>query len=603
VKAEPQIDVSPVPAPPGLLVVARISKPDNVVAAVGSWTNIPLPTGADLVRTIAEDSVADVVDLSQPVDAAMTVGFSRHGVEPDGVFSVAVKKYEDAKTELAKSHKLVAGANGQFKIEGLGFGKKKKKHAEEEDDEDSCVLAPGASGGRIVCGSSAALEVLVPYMSRTLPKEKWPHDVHIEVRPEPVRGPLRELKGSLPMLARGVLGTTSPSVTQLIDASLGEAIDVLDDAQLLTMDAKVAESGVVLDTKFAFQSKKSLFARMLTTHQGEGAPPAFWHLPGDADTAIFVHGSDPKLFDHPREILSNLILEGAQKDGLPEAESKALNDLVAERLFPLFTSGNGIYAKGYDPAGVEKAIAAAKTAKDENEAKRVLTEQAIGWLLYRTSEPIAKVGPVFKDAAGLWNKPGFAKWVQSKQAGTPRVKVAANPAGLPKDTVHLEVTIPREDQEGPPVVAAPGGKPEAKPAKPAPKKVLKPFVVHVFSVPDGAATWIAVGLDAKLVAQKAAASLASAPDANTLGKAQGVEALRDAKLTSGGLLSLRGFAVLTALNYKSEHSPYDVLASLPTKGSSPIVFAGREEANAATSSVTVSRAVIGEIVKLATAAH
>src|SRR5262245_2596399 len=74
IAAEPTkepIDRSAVPIPDGLLVVGRVSNPDGVVKAVGSWAHLPLPGGRELVRSITDDVVADAVDLSQPVDGAM----------------------------------------------------------------------------------------------------------------------------------------------------------------------------------------------------------------------------------------------------------------------------------------------------------------------------------------------------------------------------------------------------------------------------------------------------------------------------------------------------------------------------------------------------
>lgn len=628
------IDVSPVPEPPGLVVVGRVNKPDAIVGAVGAWTRLPLPSGADLVRSIADDSVAEVVDLSQPIDGAVTVGLSRRGVDPVYAFSVAVKSYDEAKAKLGAAHRLVAGENGQFKVEGLGKRRPPpslapRARSEEEDDEDDggegCVLAPAAQGARLVCGESAALESLVPYLSRTLPRERWASDVHVEVRPEPVRAPLQELRASLPVLARSLLGSQSPAVRELVDASLGEVMDIVNDAQKLSVDAQIADSGVVATTRFEFQSTTSLFARLLTTDRADAPPAAFWHLPAETDLGFFGRGADPKLFDRPRELLANLMLDATESFGMPEAEQRAMKDLVADRMLPLFTGGPGVYGKGFDPAATEKASAQLASVKPgdlaaEAEARLRLGEQLVGWHLYQVNEPVAKVGPILKDWPALWNRPAFAKWAKTKStaATLPRMRVVPPPPGvtLPKDTVHLEIAIPREDlvdHGGAPTAGAgdSAGRPSTKrapAAKPAaPKKIAqKPVVVHVLAVPDGAATWIALGLDVKLVAQKAAASISSAPDASTLGKAPGMEALREGKLNGGGFATLRGVALLTAIALEPARSAFPKLAALPHRGADPILFTGHAEAasanakgGASVGTVLVSRAVIEDIVKLA----
>ncbi|MBX3212834.1 MAG: hypothetical protein KF850_12420 [Labilithrix sp.] len=628
------IDVSPVPEPPGLVVVGRVNKPDAIVAAVRAWTRLPLPSGADLVRSIADDSVAEVVDLSQPIDGAVTVGLSRRGVDPIYAFSVAVKSYDEAKAKLAAGHRLIAGENGQFKVEGLGRRRGPQPIApggrapsssddeDEDDDGEGCVLAPAAQGARLVCGQSAALEALVPYLSRTLPRERWASDVHVEVRPEPVRAPLQELRASLPVLARSLLGSQSPAVRELVDASLGEVMDIVNDAQKLSVDAQIADSGVVATTRFDFQSTTSLFARLLTTDRGDAPPAAFWHLPGETDLAFFGRGADPKLFDRPRELLANLMLDATDSFGMPEAEQRAVKDLVADRMLALFTGGPGVYGKGFDEAALEKAsaqLAAVKPGDLAGEAEATLRvgEQIVGWHLYQVSEPVAKVGPILKDWPALWNRPAFAKWAKTKSTATalPRMRVAPSPAGvtLPKDTVHLEISIPREDlldhggggAGAADSVSRPPGKSAPKPA--APKKIArKPVVVHVLAVPDGGATWLAFGCDAKLVAQKAAASLASAPDARSLGKAPNMEVLREGKLNGGGFATVRGVGLLMALAGQPSSSAFAKLAALPHRGADPILFTGRAEApsaaakgGASVGTVRVSRAVIEDIVKLA----
>jgi hypothetical protein len=633
---EPPLDTSPVPEPPGLVLLGRVNKPDALVSAVGSWTQLPLPNGVELVRSIADDSVADVVDVSQPVDLALTVGLSTRGISPLAAFSVTVKSYDQAKARLSEKHRLVAGRNGELKVTGLS----KKKRArpappeprdqegpgDDDDDEDGCVLAPAPTGGRLVCGESAALVSLVPYLSRTLAREKWTSDVHLEVRLEPVRRPLEEVHSS--GLARSLVGAQGGAVRALVDASLGEVMDIVSDTQKITVDAQVADSGVVADSRFEFRSKKSLFAQVLTTDNGDSPPPAFWHLPGDTDMAVFGRGSDPKVFEHPRELLGNLLLEASDSAGMPEAERKALKDIVTDRFLALLTKGPAIYAKGFDPPAVEKAAKALKGIKWENrgpheEAKRAVLEQAVGWHLFQVNEPVAKVGPILKDWSSLWNRPAFAKWVQAKAATKelPRFRVAPMPAGvaLPKEAIHLEVTIPRSDIEEAPAALASGG-PSSRPTdnagdkkKPAPAKPgkvkLKPYVLHLFAVPDGATTWLGLGLDAKLVAQKAAASLASAPDTSTLGKTTGTEVLREGKLTSGGFITLRSVVAFAAID-PGERSPLDLLGTLPHKGTAPIVFTGRAEKSSpeakggsAVGSLRVSRALIEDVVKLALSSH
>ena len=617
VAKEPPVDVSPVPEPAGLILLGRVRRPDAIVKAVGDWTKLPLPTGAELLRSVADDSIAEAVDLSQPVDAAMTAGIGAGGFEPVYAYSVAVKSYDAAKASLGKAHRLVPGANGQIKVLDMGRRgpvKKGRGKAEDEDDDSgtSCILAHAPSGARLVCGEGNAAESLAPYLSRTMTNAKWASDIHLELHTEPLRLPLTQL----PALVRGLTGGgRMPSMRELADASIGELADVVNDTQKIQIDAQVADTGVITTTRFDFQTNKSAFSRMATKPNATEPPPAFWHLPGDADTAVYANGADPKLFDHPRELLGNLLVEAATPSGLPDAERKALKDIVADRMLQLFTTGGGVYGKGYDASALDKALAARAKVKPNDvagdaEAKRLVVEQAVGWHLYQVSDPIAKVGPLLKDWSALWNRPAFAKWAKSMKDSVgelPKMQLAALPAGvaLPKDTVHLEVTIPQDDIED---RSAPAVQTTKKAPPPKPKMIhRKPAVFHVLAVPDGGATWLAFGLDAKLVATKAAASLASAPDATSLGKAPRREALHEGKWNAAGFATVRG---LVSLGAGEGGDPlYTFLPSLPSKGDAPIFGSVVAEpaspaapAGASVSTFTVGRAAIEEIVKLAMSA-
>ena len=185
--------------------------------------------------------------------------------------------------------------------------------------------------------------------------------------------------------------------------------------------------------------------------------------------------------------------------------------------------------------------------------------------------------------------------------------------------------MPRADLEEMPVIPVPPPPPPQRAGQPknAPgggdqrtaqkaaaavktKKIpRKPLILHVIAVPDQGGTWIGFGLDGKLVAQKAAASLSTAPDTATLGKMAGADALRDVKANGAWLATIRGFLVFTALDHGS-HGPYSMLGSLPSKGATPIVLTfvsqGPSQANAGGSALAtfkLPRGAIEDIVRLA----
>ena len=133
-----------------------------------------------------------------------------------------------------------------------------------------------------------------------------------------------------------------------------------------------------------------------------------------------------------------------------------------------------------------EAIAARSKVKQgdasaEDDVERAIAEQAVGFHLLQVNEPIAKTGAVLKDWANLWNRPAFAAW-SKKQASAKmlaQMRVTAPPAGvtLPKDTVHLEIVLPRPDiEELPPMPPArPGDKPAPVMPKPDAGAAARPF--------------------------------------------------------------------------------------------------------------------------------
>ena len=636
VAPEPPPDVTAVPEPAGLILVGRVAKAEAILKTLGSWTRLPLPGGADLVRSIADDSVAESVDLSQPIDGAVSLGGGARNPKPLIAVSVAVRSFDDAKAKLSAKHKLTRGKNGQLWVEGIGRAaasdrsRSKEKGEDDDDDEgDSCVLAHASSGARLVCGEREAVDALSPYLTRTVPRQTWPSDIHVEVTLAAIREPLGQVRAALPMLARSMLGGSSPALAKLIDAGVNELVDVVGDTGRLTLDSQLGDSGVQATVKVDYVKAQSFIAQLATSNaqRADAPPPAFWHLPSDTDMALFGKGSDPKLFAHPKELLGNVFLEATEGAGMPEPERKAVRELVVERMLGLFT-GPLVYGKGYDAAALDKALAGVRAAKTgdlaaKDEAERIAAEQVLGWHLVQVNEPITKVGPILKDWSQLWNRPAFAKWAKqqssAKMLATMRIVPVPANVPLPKDAVHLEIVMPRPDLEEmpavppppPPQTRAPGLK--GAPPPPAPKPAVvkgkkiprKPIVLHVIAVPDQGGTWLGVGLDAKLLAQKAAASLSSAPDATTLAKLPGTEALREAKANGAWFATLRGLLVYTALGHSS-HTPFATVASLPAKGATPILLTFVSQgpsqsapAGSAVATFKLPRAAIEDIVKIA----
>ena len=127
-------------------------------------------------------------------------------------------------------------------------------------------------------------------------------------------------------------------------------------------------------------------------------------MPADTDTAFFGRGSDAKLFDRPRELLANLLAEATLSSGMPEAERKAVRDLIADRMLALFTNGGtGIYAKGFDQSALERVLKAKASLKTDDtpgkaEANKAVLEQVIGWH-WASPAPVMKLAEIVRTAS------------------------------------------------------------------------------------------------------------------------------------------------------------------------------------------------------------
>jgi hypothetical protein len=615
----PPVDLSPAPEPEGLVVIGRVAKPEAILRTASGWARLPLPGADDLVRSLADDAVASSLDLTQPVDGAVVV-VSGHGApKPLYAFAAAVRSFEEAKSRLGARHRLTPAGNGGFDVHGIGRAEIEPGGTDdEEDDELTCVLAHAASmspaaGARLVCGEPAALEALTPYLTRSLPRQSFPADVHAELRFAPIRKPVADLRMQLPILARGLLNTQSSAVRDFVEAAVGELADIVSDTNKISIDATVADAGFETTMRAEYGSANSIVAQLATTgvDRAGPAPASFFHVPQESDLAFFGHGSDPKLWERPRTLLGNLLVETFTEGGMPEAERTKIEELVTRRMLPLFT-GPAVYASGHDAQALERAFAARKAVRAGDaaaaaEADRLLGEQVVGFHLFQVKEPIANVGPILKDWSALFARPGFVAWTkkQKMQKSAARLRVAPLPSAvvLPKETVHLEITIPREEDGA---AAKPSGSGRPGGADATKKITKKPLVAHVFAVPDAGTTWLAFGLDGVLVAKKAAVALSSGPQTGTLGSAAAdLGVIRDAtKINGAATLSLRGLLALTA--FERAHSPYEKMSALPNQGASPIVltFAAEPPASGgpgalARGTLRIPRGTIEDVIRIA----
>lgn len=608
-------DVSAVPEPPTLLMFANVAKPAQALRVVGGWTNMPMPAADEAAELLTGSTIGRAIDLEKSISVAVASDPHGKSVKPIYAISVAVVSLEEAKKALSERFKMTASSGGILKLEELKHDKRDRGDEEDEgDDARKCELIPafGSAATRLVCGGTdSALLLLAPYLARTATRANFPSDIHIDVKLEPVKPMVTQGRAMLPTLVRSALGSQagSSAFSDILGALVGDGVDLALDIDKVSVDATLSDPSATGIISASFSGSQSVMARIATSHpERADAPPAtFWHLPVDADAAFFSRGIDAKEIEHPRDVIIEAVNRSLDKEGVAAADKRALGDAVKDWL--ALTSAPAVYAKGVDWAAVQKTSAEARSAKPASKeaAERAALEQFAGWSMVGLDEPIAKVGSVAKEWVAVWNRPGITKVLKEQtKEGAPatlRIQPISKEISLPKDSLHLVLTVTHEtgtDPSEPPVIAKKG----TPPPKP---KLAKPLKLHVLIVPDAGRTWVAMGADEALAASKVKIALSTTTDATTLARRDGLDDLRSAKMSSGGFFSVRGVVSGGALGSALEkptsrfRDPFGTLAaSTPV----PFSFVAQAPSPGGAGSVILSakvpRAAIQDIVNLAT---
>jgi hypothetical protein len=460
----------------------------------------------------------------------------------------------------------------------------------------------------LVCGDSdEALRDLGPWLARTAPRTSYPSDVHVEARLAPVRPLVEQGRRFLPLLAGSAVGVKrgeNAAVDELFRAVIEDLADFAGDADVIAIDAMLAEAQGTLTLTAGFRGTTSTLARLAVGHpeRADAPPPAFWRLPADTDSAFFHRAIEPTDFARIRDRLAAAFAAWLEKGGIADADRKALRD-VSVHTFDLF-GVPAVYAKGVDAAEVARTQSALDGTKDDaarEEAERLAAVALAGWMAVEVDAPPAKVAATAKEWATAWGRPGVAKWAKTlaTDAAAPTIKSLPMPAGIPaKDAAHLAITTWRPHH----VEAGKGKK------KPAPGK---PMVLHVLTVPDGASTWLVVAPDEALAVAKAK-EVTAAGGSSPLAARAGLASMKNAKMSSGGFIAPRAlasngpFSVLGSFWDGVKTDDFARLANAPDQGATPITFQvsarpgdGTEPAGTFVATVAVPKAAIEAIVRMA----
>jgi hypothetical protein len=584
----PPPDLSPVAAPPGLIVTGTLSKPGASLATVHGWTSLPMPQSDQVTELLAGEGLGAILDLDRPIDFAVAVAGS--GSQMSALIAVAggVRDLEAAKAALAEHHKLVPAANGAILIKSVSRHPHASgpdapdQDAKDDDDDDAhtCELAPayGAAATRLACAwDPASLMALGPWLTRGATRTSSMNDAHVDLRMAPLKAAIVEERRLFSMLLGTVLGghIGLSGARDLAQAVGSDLADFGMDVDTLSLDVAMADPGGAATVTLKLGGNASTLGRLATANADRNGPPpaAFWQMPGDSDFVVFDRGIDANELARGRDLVLKALADKLADDGVKDGDRHAIVDALAK----IVTSAPTVYASGVDVEAARKALAAEKAlpeSADLGERRDVghaAAQALFGWRVAEVDEPAATRIDAVKAITAAWSRPAVLAAYHSKPgARVLAIRSAPLPKGspLPKDTQRFSIDVPLPD----PFTAEPP-KGKAKSVGPS-----KPLSVDVFIVPDGARSWIGVGGDPALVTAKLVASVAGTGDA-LRGKAE-LAPMKDAVLGAGGFFTARGMpelaAQVSALGGDSAGlggaDLFDGTPQLPHQGTTPIPF-------------------------------
>ena len=611
----PVVDLSPVPEPATLVVSARFAKLSASLATAHGWTKLPMPPSELVTELLTSEAVGPVVDLDQPIDFALAVVGTGARMKDLTAVSAAVKDPEKVKAALSERYKLVPGDNGALLIQGLG--KPTRESGDDDGDEESkrttedressrtCELAPafGDSPVRLVCGfTPKALAELGPWLTRTATRGTSTADLHVEVRMKPLQSTIADQKHLLGMLVGSVIGGRL-GLSSLRDLAVALGLDLVDfagDLDGVSTDLTLGDAGAQAAVTLKLTGTTSALARIATSHPERGgpAPAAFWQLPGDADIAMFHRGVDEAVLAKGRDLVLDAVRSALGESGVKDADRKGIVDGLAKLVSPsAMVYGSGIDGDAVRGAfAAERALTAQSEQTEKEQAKRQLIEAFLGWRVIELDEPSTRTAAGLKELAAALGRSsvGAAYREKLKDAVPPALRAMPVPKGaaLPAGAQHYVLELHTLERK------APSPRP-GKLAPPAPKKPLppmKPLLVHIFVLPDGTRTWLAVGGDEAVTASHLTTTLGTGGD--KLATHAALAPLKDGSVGAGGFFTARGLPeaaqqvplVLNGATWVAKET-FDEAAQMPHQGLTPILFSSTAQAGAP-GGVTVIRVTL-----------
>lgn len=587
-------DLSEVAEPADLVGFARWSNPEASVAAVQAWTGLPLSL-RDLTKELPT-WLASMASTTASVDFVLTLAPGSATSEPS--FQGAIAIGLEAPLEEAQKAALASGERLQKLQPGV-------YRLENKLGELVCSIAAsaGSTPSRLVCGEKARdLELLTPYMARTLPRQASAHagDLQVEVRVAPfekrygatLQQGLRMGASVLPAQFHLGQPTFDRALTDAVYALVDEAVALSTDLDALSLGLRFEPEGAKTSFAFKFRGSQSWTVQTLQDSgtRAAAAPPMFWKLPVDSAAASFARGANTKRYSGIRRNLAKLLDGLLAHEGVKPADRQPLLDLLSED-----------YASDAPTVGANGPFDAATRAKllgNAGDAKlKALREQlaSSGWQLFGIEEPSDKHVALLRRLVSTYAAPGVQKQVKRAlesldlSMAAPQVKVVNAPKGLPPGSLELAITV----------------FPAASTAKAG---AGVPF--HAFVMPDSGRTWMAVGADRETLVARLKSVQASAPESGTLASRAGLDRFKSGAHSNAGFFTVGGLMHSVSANLSKVLAKEGVdakaldglLAGMPSDGGVPMVFESTVSGTGNSSAWSAELAVPKQAIQETTAA-
>ena len=556
----PAVDLSAVPTPDTVFAWGRATKPQRSLDMLSTWVRQNIE-GQGPLREMIGEKLARLADFEQPFDFVV---YAKPGVVPRirFVLSVPLKgTVESIAPTIADRYAFVKGPNGVLE---LAHKAKPTRNDDDDDDDDDddysdlrrCALAPafGAAAARVVCSDDGAVrDLALPFLTRTVTRQSFPADIHVEARPEAFKDFLTKNRSQAGLLAQSIFGRDA-EIKEAVTAGVTDVLDLGMDAQHGVLDISLDDKQGTGDARITLKQKTSALARALVSHpeKADAPPAAFGRIPSDAAMAFFIHGFDAADLAQPKLLGSKALENVLQKRSeLDATDRKAFADAFLH-LADLFVVPM-VYGRGVDVVAASQAVNAWQSKKTDAAKQMTALSLVAGWDVIGIEAPIAKVQVPIKEIFAAFNRPHVVTWQKAMQSGSAEPidqwKTAAPVKDLPAGNVHFELVDFNQDVNmNPPPPPPPG-----RPAPPTPKPTYTASKLQIVLVPDGDRTWLFTAMDMPTLIAKAKATLAAT---DSLAKRMDLDPLRSAKSNAGGFMSLRGLGMKLPIAWSTRTPGY-----------------------------------------------